>query len=191
MLFLIIIPTSANDKQRLSEIDRDRDHSLVDPRPISSTIGILRAQCRLGPGYGIATALTCSVVGTWSTTFGHITTMEFLAPKPVDFGILETDDARSRGVWRPLHDDDKDDDGDDGDDGDDYDDADGVAFLMADLWDATVKPPQPSADGVTKSAVNAAAARGGCWKGYTGKASVGCKEGQRMFSRARIIRSSR
>lgn len=62
---------------------------------------------------------------------------------------------------------------------------------MADLWDATVKPPQPSADGVTKSAVNAAAARGGCWKGYTGKASVGCKEGQRMFSRARIIRSSR
>ncbi|EZF74748.1 hypothetical protein H105_03586 [Trichophyton soudanense CBS 452.61] len=116
--------------------------TLVEHRPISSRIGIVRAKRRLDPGYGMATALTCCVAGARSSTFGHIT-MEFPAPKPADFEILET----------------------------------------GDLWDATARPPQPSVDEVTKSAVNAAAARRGCWKGYTGERLLDAEKGSGCSSR--------
>lgn len=77
-------------------------------------------------------------------------------------------------MWRPLH----------ADENDDADaDADGVVFLMADLWDATARPPQPSVDEVTKSAVNAAAARRGCWKGYTGERLLDAEKGSGCSSR--------
>lgn len=83
------------------------------------------------------------------------------------------------GCGKPLHEDHNDDGGDDDGGGD----GDGVVSLMADLWDASVKP-QPSADGVTKPAVNAAGAgrvtqASVCW--MRGRAADVCSREQREY----------